>query len=149
MCSSASAVARCARFLTLKPHLVLTILFIHSQPKAGVDQGPIHLVHAGLPQQLRELGWKVEFNGHHEFEDIDAQIANDPPIGMLKNPRRVSKVCEAVAQVVGAHAKRGVLPLTLGGDHSLVRLLYILAMLRIHDSVGNGNHLRNVEVSGS
>ena len=85
-----------------------------------MDQGPIHLVHAGLPQQLKELGWQVEFNGHHQFEDINPTVTDDPPIGKLKNPRRVSKVCKAVAEVVSGHAKRGQLPLTLGGDHSLV-----------------------------
>lgn len=87
------------------------------QPKPGVDQGPIHLVEAGLPQQLEGLGWKVQFDGHHQFEDI--AVANDTPIGKLKNPRTVSRVCQAVAQSVGGHAKAGQLPLTLGGDHSL------------------------------
>lgn len=96
------------------------------QPKAGVDQGPIHLVHAGLPKQLEALGWNVQFDGHHQFLEIDSQLADDPPIGMLKNPRRVSRVCQAVAKVVGAHAKAGQLPLTLGGDHSLVRLHFVV-----------------------
>lgn len=76
---------------------------------------------AGLPKQLEELGWKVHFDGHHQFEDISASITSDPPIGKLKNPRTVSRVCEAVAKVVGGHAKNGQLPVTLGGDHSLVR----------------------------
>jgi len=59
----------------------------------------------------------VRFDGHHQFEDISAEV--DPPIGKLKNPRLVSKVTEAVARVVGDHATRGFLSLTLGGDHSL------------------------------
>ena len=88
-----------------------------------MDKGPIHLVEAGLPKQLAELGWQVQFDGHHQFETIDAE--NDPPIGKLKNPRFVSRVCKAVAQVVGDHAKKGQLPLTLGGDHSLVGHLRI------------------------
>jgi arginase len=75
------------------------------------------MVNAGLVDQLRGLGWVVEFDGHHQFEDISAEI--DPPIGKIKNPRLVSKVTQAVAQVVGDHATRGSLPLTLGGDHSL------------------------------
>ncbi|KAK7694014.1 hypothetical protein QCA50_003590 [Cerrena zonata] len=87
-------------------------------PRPGVDRGPIHLVEAGLPQQLTELGWKVEFDGHHQFESVSAE--NDPPIGKLKNPRLVSNVCKAVAEAVGGHIKKGQLPLTLGGDHSLV-----------------------------
>jgi arginase family enzyme len=88
------------------------------QPRAGVDRGPIHLVDAGLQQQLTDLGWNVNFDGHHQFEDIDAQ--DDTQLGILKRPRLVSRVTEAVAEVVGGHARKGELPLTLGGDHSLV-----------------------------
>ncbi|KAF9566306.1 arginase [Agrocybe pediades] len=91
--------------------------FSGGQPKAGVDQGPIHLVQAGLIPQLEDLGWKVIFDGHHQFEEIN--VAQDPPIGILKNPRMVSKVTKAVAQVVGEHASKGQIPVTLGGDHSL------------------------------
>ncbi|KZT39231.1 Ureohydrolase [Sistotremastrum suecicum HHB10207 ss-3] len=91
--------------------------FSGGQPKAGVDHAPIHLVNAGLPQQLKEIGWEVHFGGHHQFEEIET--TNDPPIGKLKRPRLVSSVCKAVADTVGAHAKNGVLPVTIGGDHSL------------------------------
>ncbi|KAG6862052.1 hypothetical protein C0995_007182 [Termitomyces sp. Mi166 len=87
-------------------------------PKPGVDRGPIHLVEAGLVEQITDLGWKVKFDGHHQFEDVDA--ANDPPIGILKNPRLVSRVTEAVAKAVGGHARNGELTVTLGGDHSLL-----------------------------
>lgn len=90
-----------------------------SQPKAGVDQGPVSLVKAGLVQQLESLGWAVKFDGHHQFEDIAAAVGEDAPIGILKNPRLVSRVTEAVSKAVGAHAAKGELPLTLGGDHSL------------------------------
>jgi arginase len=44
----------------------------------------------------------------------------DPDIGNMKKPRLVSAVCERVAKEVGDNAKEGYLPLTLGGDHSLV-----------------------------
>jgi len=77
------------------------------------------MVNAGLVDQLRGLGWDVEFDGHHQFEDIATDSEFDPPIGKLKNPRLVSKVTQAVARVTGGHAARGSLPLTLGGDHSL------------------------------
>lgn len=60
----------------------------------------------------------MDFGGHHQFEDISAD--NDPPIGKLRNPRMVSQVTKAVADVVSMHAMRGSLALTLGGDHSLV-----------------------------
>lgn len=88
------------------------------QAKLGVDKGPIHLVEAGLITQLEELGWTVLFDGHHQFEEISA--ASDTPVGKLKNPGLVSGVCEHVASVVCEHVKQGHLPVTLGGDHSLV-----------------------------
>ncbi|KAJ6618883.1 hypothetical protein B0H10DRAFT_2217372 [Mycena sp. CBHHK59/15] len=91
--------------------------FSGGQPHVGVDQGPIHMVEAGLLDQLKELGWAVKFDGHHQFEEVNT--VSDPPVGKLKNPRLVSGVTEAVAKVVGGHAKKGELPVTLGGDHSL------------------------------
>jgi arginase len=77
------------------------------------------MVEAGLITQLADLGWKVKFDGHHQFEDIST--ASDPPIGRVKNPRLVSRVTEAVSLAVGKHIHNGELPVTLGGDHSLVR----------------------------
>ncbi|KAF9789830.1 Ureohydrolase [Thelephora terrestris] len=91
--------------------------FSGGQAKIGVDHGPIHLVKAGLEQQLKDLGWQVQFDGHHQFEEIIEE--SDPPIGNMKNPRSVSRVCESVAGVVSGHARRGQLPVVLGGDHSL------------------------------
>jgi arginase len=46
----------------------------------------------------------------------------DPPIGNMKKPRLVSAVCERVRDKVKEIAEKGSLPLTLGGDHSLVGL---------------------------
>ncbi|KAG6833663.1 hypothetical protein H0H87_002859 [Tephrocybe sp. NHM501043] len=106
-----------SRFLAEPKTAADVRLGIGGQPRAGVDRGPIHLVEAGLIDQISELGWKVKFDGHHQFEEVDA--INDPPIGILKNPRLVSRVNEAVAQVVGEHARNGELSITLGGDHSL------------------------------
>jgi len=48
------------------------------------------------------------------------QRTEDPDIGRMKKPRLVSAVCERVGEKVGDIAKKGWLPLTLGGDHSLV-----------------------------
>lgn len=149
---------------------IAVILIVHSQivgcpfsggqPKIGVDEGPIHLVEAGLVNQLQELGWNVKFDGHHQFEDIKYTLSSssatasspaadtdndtsttsnhwDPPIGILKNPRLVSRVCEEVAKVVSGHAKKGELPVTLGGDHSLAMgtisgtLEWVIRMLRL------------------
>jgi arginase len=106
------------RFLpTPKTAAIVGCPFSGGQRRPGVDDGPIHLVEAGLIKQLEGLGWKVEFDGHHQFEEISAE--DDPPIGILRNPRFVSRVTKAVAETVGAHVKAGRLPVTLGGDHSL------------------------------
>ncbi|KAF8323375.1 arginase [Clavulina sp. PMI_390] len=91
--------------------------FSGGQPRAGVDLGPIHLVEAGLVDQLKGLDWQVKFDGHHQFEDITAE--DDAPLGIVKRPRLVSSVAKAVSETVGAHARAGELPLTIGGDHSL------------------------------
>lgn len=76
------------------------------------------MIDAGLVEQLVGLGWKVNFGGHHEFENIKAE--DDPPIVILKNPRLVSRVSQYVAKAVTSHVSKGHLPITLGGDHSLV-----------------------------
>ncbi|KAH8927191.1 arginase [Atractiella rhizophila] len=94
--------------------------FSGGQPKGGVDEGPMQLVSSGLLDDIKNLGWTVSFSGHQSFPHILPQNREaDPPIGKLKNPRTVSKVCEEVAATVGEHAKKGELVLTLGGDHSL------------------------------
>lgn len=100
------------------------------------------MVEAGLIDQLSGLGWKVHFDGHHQFEEIDAE--NDMPIGKLKNPRFVSRVCKAVAGAVGDHARNGHLPLTLGGDHSLVRALAMVRACRLSDFAGYGHDFWNI-----
>jgi len=91
--------------------------FSGGQPRPGVDLGPIHLVEAGLVDQLKGLNWTVKFDGHHMFENIS--VEDDPPIDIVKRPRLVSNVTKAVAETVGAHVRAGQLPLTIGGDHSL------------------------------
>lgn len=105
------------KFVPTKTVAIVGCPFSGGQPRAGVDTGPIALVEAGLVDQLKGLGWDVLFDGHHQFEAIAAE--SDPPIGKLKNPRFVSKVCEAVSKAVGGHVEKGQIPLTLGGDHSL------------------------------
>lgn len=99
--------------------IVITTQYCDSggQPKKGVETGPIHLIDAGLADQLRALDWTVTYDGPLEFTHAAAQ--EDPNIGKLKNPRLVSHATETVYKKVEEIAKKGWLPLTLGGDHSL------------------------------
>lgn len=79
---------------------------------------------AGLVNQVLGLGWKVKFDGYHQPENIKAE--DDLPIGILKNPRLVSRTNESVAKVVSGHASKGHLSISLGGDHSLVGVHHIM-----------------------
>ena len=83
--------------------------------------------------QLANLGWEVYYESSLKFAEIPynpvrpgsrtavGQRLPDPDIGNMKKPRLVSAVCEMVGKEVGGIAQKGWLPLTLGGDHSLVR----------------------------
>ena len=86
----------------------------------------------------------MKFDGHHQFEKVSAQ--SDPPIGILKNPRLVSRVSKAVAEVVGDHARQGQLPVTIGGDHSLVSFDGASRNIVTHSCIGYGNHIWYFEV---
>jgi arginase len=74
-----------------------------------------------LIEQASTLGWKVKYEGQHAFEQINIQ--DDPPQGILKRPKLVSSICKTLSNVVHQHIEEGSLPLTLGGDHSLVGLM--------------------------
>ena len=116
------------------------------QARSGVDLGPNRLIKAGIIPQISNLGWEVHYDSSLTFLDIPynplpinspeatefagdkpvkskkgfVQKVEDPDIGRMKKPRLVSAVCERVGEKVGDIAKKGWLPLTLGGDHSLV-----------------------------
>ncbi|KAK9899740.1 arginase [Cystobasidium minutum MCA 4210] len=106
-----------SKFLSSRKVSVIGCPFSGGQPKPGVDDGPMRLVEAGLLDDVKNLGWDIDFSDHHKFAIIDEK--DDPPIGKLKRPRLVSKTNEDVAESVYNSAKHGNLTLTLGGDHSL------------------------------
>lgn len=110
------------RYLQSRALSIIGCPFSGGQGRRGVDTGPNSLIQAGLIAQLEELGWSVSFEGHQQFEDVNAWLESgeDGEVGKMKNPKSVCEVNKRVSQVVGKHAKEGRLPLTLGGDHSLV-----------------------------
>lgn len=99
------------------------------QPRSGVDLGPGSLISAGLASQLSSLGWQVDHASQPDFSAVpffpntEGRTARpDPDEGKMKRPRLVSAVNKLMSQAVGERAAKGWLPLTLGGDHSLVSL---------------------------
>uniref|UniRef100_A0A2R2JFW7 Arginase n=2 Tax=Glaciozyma antarctica TaxID=105987 RepID=ARGI_GLAA1 len=93
--------------------------FSGGQPKAGVHSGPLQLIESGLLNDIENLGWTVDFAGADALAVSIVSDTPDPDIGRLKQPRLVSRVTKDVADRVYAHASKGQLTVTLGGDHSL------------------------------
>ena len=105
-------------FKFVKPHVaIINAPSSFGQPRKGVETGPLQLVKAGLADQIEQLGLKVDAVEDHEGF---AEVENDIPIGKLKNPRSVSNSTREVYEEVSKHAKMDKIPVTLGGDHSLV-----------------------------
>ncbi|KAJ1676351.1 Arginase, catabolizes arginine to ornithine and urea, partial [Spiromyces aspiralis] len=92
-----------------RPYTVglVPVPFSGGQPKSGVDDGPIELLRYGLLSQIKELGYKVDFEG----DDIEAYTKlrpeSDPDIGVLKKPLYVSRACELVKSKVAAQCMAG------------------------------------------
>ncbi|KAI9203938.1 arginase [Polychytrium aggregatum] len=91
--------------------------FNGGQPRGGVELGPARLVEHGLIDQLKELGWNVDFD--EKFPDYELLRPQTPSVGKLKNAHFVSNVCQSVFTTVREHCEAGRLALTLGGDHSI------------------------------
>ncbi|VVT46636.1 uncharacterized protein SAPINGB_P001312 [Magnusiomyces paraingens] len=95
---------------------IISAPFSGGQPRGGVDEGPQHLLEAGLETVLKDLDWNPSFDGHLDFPVPES---GDEPIGHVKNPRHVSSAAHKVFTHVSEAAKSGKFPLTIGGDHSI------------------------------
>ncbi|XP_020842728.1 arginase-1 isoform X2 [Phascolarctos cinereus] len=89
--------------------------FSKGQPRGGVEEGPAALRNAGLAEKLKEQECDVKDYGNLSFADVP----NDTPFQIVKNPRTVGKANEQLAEVVAEVKKDGRTSLLLGGDHSL------------------------------
>ena len=76
-----------AKFLKHRKISVVGCPFSGGQPKEGVDEGPLRIIEAGLLDDIKALGWDVDFEEHHKFAPLDEK--DDPPIGVMKRPRLV------------------------------------------------------------
>ncbi|HXX71611.1 MAG TPA: arginase, partial [Candidatus Acidoferrum sp.] len=84
--------------------------------RRGVDMGPSALRVAGLQSRLKQLGRQVEDVGN-----ISVPQAEEQPYGE-KRARyldEISEICKNLAAMVGAALDEGMLPVVLGGDHSI------------------------------
>ncbi len=84
--------------------------------RRGVDMGPSAIRYAGLHKRLRKLGWYVEDLGNIEVPIAETLEINDP---MLKYLPEIAQVNQKLYPLVAQAIQEGVIPLTIGGDHSL------------------------------
>jgi len=95
--------------------------------------GPSAIRYAGLCRHLEEtLGVAVE-----DLGNVDAPVAEQTAMGddRARFLPQILDLCERVATLVAGARRRGVLPLVLGGDHS-VALGSLLGMARVHGPGG-------------
>uniref|UniRef100_G1SG64 Arginase n=1 Tax=Oryctolagus cuniculus TaxID=9986 RepID=G1SG64_RABIT len=95
--------------------------FSKGQPRGGVEEGPTVLRKAGLLEKLKEQ--VTHFILEHDVTDYGdlsfADVPNDSPFHIVKNPRAVGRANEQLAGAVAEIKKNGRISLVLGGDHSL------------------------------
>uniref|UniRef100_UPI0037E83E93 arginase-1 n=1 Tax=Semicossyphus pulcher TaxID=241346 RepID=UPI0037E83E93 len=89
--------------------------FCKGQPRGGVERGPDLIRAAGLLHRLHEQGCAVKDYGNLMFEEV----ADDEPVGVLKNLLAVGSANQRLSEAVQAVKKDGHTTVMLGGDHSL------------------------------
>eukprot|EP00285_Hemiselmis_virescens_P011635 CAMPEP_0173390472 /NCGR_PEP_ID=MMETSP1356-20130122/14969_1 /TAXON_ID=77927 ORGANISM="Hemiselmis virescens, Strain PCC157" /NCGR_SAMPLE_ID=MMETSP1356 /ASSEMBLY_ACC=CAM_ASM_000847 /LENGTH=366 /DNA_ID=CAMNT_0014347873 /DNA_START=26 /DNA_END=1126 /DNA_ORIENTATION=+ len=91
----------------------------HGQPKEGTDDGPDMIRNAGLHDELKSLGWKVDDLGNLAMPKPTPSDAPWKGPGMARHPVAVGKGCEIVMHSVKKATQENKFVLTLGGDHSI------------------------------
>jgi arginase len=85
--------------------------------RRGVDMGPSAIRYAGLDQQLSDkLGVRVFDEGNVISPVVETAEVGDERARYLP---QILDLCDRVAKLVEAAARRGAMPLVLGGDHSV------------------------------
>lgn len=85
--------------------------------RRGVDMGPSAIRYAGLDQQLAEkLGVRVSDEGNVISPVVETAAVGDERARYLS---QILDLCDRLARLVEGAARRGAMPLVLGGDHSV------------------------------
>lgn len=84
--------------------------------RRGVDMGPSAIRYAGLNARLKGLGWEVEDYGNLEVPVPESRVIKNT---RLKYLEEIMTINERLHVVVAEAINQGVVPLILGGDHSL------------------------------
>jgi arginase len=84
--------------------------------RRGVDMGPSAIRYAELEARIRDIGHEVADWGDVRSPVPEAIEVGDPTARYLAP---IMQACERVAGLVGEAADQGLVPLVLGGDHSV------------------------------
>jgi arginase len=100
--------------------------------RRGVDMGPSAIRYAGLDPRLEELGYECLDLGNVEAAVAEATTTGDERARFLPEIR---ETCRRIADRVAGAVAEDVLPLVLGGDHS-VALGSLAGLARVHGPGG-------------
>ncbi|HVB34603.1 MAG TPA: arginase [Patescibacteria group bacterium] len=84
--------------------------------RRGVDMGPSALRIAGLPSRIKQLGHQVEDTGNVPVKQPEELHFGDKRAKYLNE---IAETCRGLAAIVEQAVAEGLLPIVLGGDHSL------------------------------
>jgi arginase len=84
--------------------------------RRGVDMGPSAVRVAGLEARLEALGHQVTDGGNIRVEIAETQAAGKENAHYLK---QIAQTCTRTAEAVVKTLEEGMMPLVLGGDHSV------------------------------
>ena len=87
-------------------------------PNNAAKDGPKAMLDAYLGEDLRELGFEVRIVKPPKIKSARRRNS-DKAKDRIKNIDAVVKINEWLAKIVSEEIKRGSIPLTIGGDHSL------------------------------
>jgi arginase len=86
------------------------------QSRRGVDMGPSALRVAGLQARLKQLGRHVEDFGNVHVKQPEEQHYGEKNAKYLDE---IAETCKGLAEIVGKTLDDDMIPLVLGGDHSI------------------------------
>jgi len=84
--------------------------------RRGVDMGPSAMRVAGLEARLEKLGHQVTDGGNIRVEIAETQTSGNESARYLAE---IAETCTHTAEAVVKTLEEGLMPLVLGGDHSL------------------------------
>src|ERR1700757_1236440 len=84
--------------------------------RRGVDMGPSALRVAGLQSRLKQLGRQVEDIGNVQVRQPEEQPYGEKKAKYLDE---IAEACKGLADIVGKTLDEDLVPLVLGGDHSI------------------------------